>query len=364
MDIDGQSLVSAESSNQIWEVIRAGQFSALSESDDLYPYLPLLSRIALAHELRPQVSAVSLVPIGADVASLQDEGPFPGLVTKLQRYKEADKCRSYALLKWNVLLQPVKSQMLEVKRLIGSSSSESVADVGQMNVEQENLAQTLGHGLVTEYECSNDSRSVKLECLFRVSLISLVFDRRRMQILISELARLVREDITHKSPDLRSMLLSKEAIQEDLKLMLPFALYRSPLHSRDFTVLKHWVQMRTILRRGVSCESSAAGQRSFLYSTPLPCFTCTWLQVDDRLVLVKSVVSNCPSSVENIVSCLIDQISQGSSRFVPRNSQSKAQAPLSNKQDSLPDPDTQWCLFLSLAFCSRAISGGRESWST
>ena len=55
---------------------------------------------------------------GGDAMVCQDEGPFPGLVTKLQRYKDADKCRSYALLKWHELLQPVKSQMLEVKRVM------------------------------------------------------------------------------------------------------------------------------------------------------------------------------------------------------------------------------------------------------
>ena len=55
---------------------------------------------------------------GGEAMVCQDEGPLPGLVTKLQRYKDADKCRSYALLKENQQLKPAKKEELEVKRVM------------------------------------------------------------------------------------------------------------------------------------------------------------------------------------------------------------------------------------------------------
>jgi len=39
----------------VWEVVMAGEFGALEKEDDLSPHIALLSRIALAHELRPEV---------------------------------------------------------------------------------------------------------------------------------------------------------------------------------------------------------------------------------------------------------------------------------------------------------------------
>jgi len=39
----------------VWEVVMAGEFDALEKEDDLSPHIALLSRIALAHELRPEV---------------------------------------------------------------------------------------------------------------------------------------------------------------------------------------------------------------------------------------------------------------------------------------------------------------------
>ena len=43
---------------QVWETVMAGDYDALSEADDLSPHIALLARIALAHELRPQVPDV------------------------------------------------------------------------------------------------------------------------------------------------------------------------------------------------------------------------------------------------------------------------------------------------------------------
>ena len=40
---------------EVWEAVVAGDFDALREDDDLSPHIPILARIALAHELRPEV---------------------------------------------------------------------------------------------------------------------------------------------------------------------------------------------------------------------------------------------------------------------------------------------------------------------
>jgi hypothetical protein len=40
---------------EVWEAVVAGDFDALCEDDDLSPHIPILARIALAHELRPEV---------------------------------------------------------------------------------------------------------------------------------------------------------------------------------------------------------------------------------------------------------------------------------------------------------------------
>ena len=40
---------------QVWEIVMAGEFDALDEGDDLSPHIALLSRIALSHDLCPQV---------------------------------------------------------------------------------------------------------------------------------------------------------------------------------------------------------------------------------------------------------------------------------------------------------------------
>jgi len=41
---------------EVWEIVMAGEFDALRDDDDLSPHIPLLARIALAHEMRPEVS--------------------------------------------------------------------------------------------------------------------------------------------------------------------------------------------------------------------------------------------------------------------------------------------------------------------
>jgi len=40
---------------EVWEAVAAGEFDALRDEDDLSPHIPILARIALAHELRPEV---------------------------------------------------------------------------------------------------------------------------------------------------------------------------------------------------------------------------------------------------------------------------------------------------------------------
>eukprot|EP00961_Rhodomonas_salina_P151420 2038147-Rhodomonas_salina.1 len=105
---ESEDLMSSEgqgSPRELWEIVTRGELQHLREDDDLLPYLPLLSRIALAHELRPQ-----------------EGGPYEHLTGLIQKYPEANRCRHYSQLDWPALLRPIRREFAA-----SSSSSSAIA---------------------------------------------------------------------------------------------------------------------------------------------------------------------------------------------------------------------------------------------
>jgi hypothetical protein len=162
--------VKEEESKDLFERVLRLEIASLKPQDDVAPHLPLLCRLALAQEARPQ-----------------DVGPFPELGSILQAFPEADKCREYASIDWEAVCRPIQKEL--------DSLTDGFATSGP------GIALSLGDSLAAEFE--------------RVDAQS------RMMLLVSELVRIVREAAI--SQDAYSELLSSKGLHMEISLMLPMA---------------------------------------------------------------------------------------------------------------------------------------------
>jgi hypothetical protein len=168
----------------LFERVLRLEIASLQPEDDVEPHLPLLCRLALAHEARPR-----------------EIGQFSSLANVLQTFPEADKCREYASADWEAVLRPIQKEL------------ESLAD--GFATPAPGIASSLGESLTAEFE--------------RVDAQS------RMTLLVSELARIMREAIT--SQDAYSELLSSPGLQMEVCLMLPLSYSRVSRYFKLGTLL-------------------------------------------------------------------------------------------------------------------------------